>query len=303
MSKNEKSNHEAARAATEGGQAPVTVLGLGLMGSALAAAFLNQGHPTTVWNRSAQKADALVARGARRADSAREAVAASQVIVLCVLDYEAARDIVEPLGDALAGRVLVNLTSGTPDQVRRMAAWADERGVGYLDGGILSTPSGIGRPETLLLYSGAQALFDAHRPLLAKLGGATLHVGADPGLAVLYDMSLLGIMYSTMIGFLHALAVTGRENVDPVVFASYATKWLTAVTGFLPDMARQVRDRDYTGHEATLDMQAAGIPHFIRSSEDRGVDPAPMKYVLTLMHRAIAKGHGGHDVASLIEVI
>ena len=62
---------------SDAGHAPVTVIGLGLMGQALAGAFLADGHPTTVWNRSAAKAEQLVARGATLAASARNAVAAS----------------------------------------------------------------------------------------------------------------------------------------------------------------------------------------------------------------------------------
>src|ERR1700754_1265589 len=54
----------------------VTVLGLGAMGSALARAFIAAGHPTTVWNRAPEKAAALVAAGAARADTAATAVAA-----------------------------------------------------------------------------------------------------------------------------------------------------------------------------------------------------------------------------------
>ncbi|MDV5142759.1 NAD(P)-binding domain-containing protein [Streptomyces sp. SBC-4] len=55
---------------------PVTVIGLGEMGFTLASAFLAGGHPTTVWNRTPERADALVAKGARRAATVREAVAA-----------------------------------------------------------------------------------------------------------------------------------------------------------------------------------------------------------------------------------
>lgn len=58
--------------------APVTVIGLGLMGSALAGAFLANGNPTTVWNRSAEKADSLAAQGARRAATVADAVMASR---------------------------------------------------------------------------------------------------------------------------------------------------------------------------------------------------------------------------------
>jgi 3-hydroxyisobutyrate dehydrogenase-like beta-hydroxyacid dehydrogenase len=65
---------------------PVTVVGLGLMGQALAEAFLCDGHPTTVWNRTAAKADRLVAQGAKLADSVGDAVAASPLVVVCVSD-------------------------------------------------------------------------------------------------------------------------------------------------------------------------------------------------------------------------
>ena len=80
-------------------QQPVTVLGLGLMGRALAEAFLRAGHPTTVWNRTPGQADQLVARGAVRAGTPREAVEASRLVVVCVSTYDVARDLLAPLGD------------------------------------------------------------------------------------------------------------------------------------------------------------------------------------------------------------
>jgi len=82
----------------DAGHAPVTVIGLGLMGQALAAAFLKDGHPTTVWNRSAQKAEELVAQGATLADSVRDAVAASPLVVVCVSDYAAVHELLDPFG-------------------------------------------------------------------------------------------------------------------------------------------------------------------------------------------------------------
>ncbi|MFC7645825.1 NAD(P)-binding domain-containing protein [Streptosporangium lutulentum] len=102
----------------------VTVIGLGSMGSALATALLDRGHPTTVWNRTAHRAEALAARGARPAADPGEAVTASPLIVACVLDYEALHGVLEPVGGSLEGRTLVNLTSGSPEQARETAAWA-----------------------------------------------------------------------------------------------------------------------------------------------------------------------------------
>ena len=101
-----------------GNSSPVTVVGLGPMGAALAEAFLEAGHPTTVWNRSANKDDALVAKGATRADTVAEAVAANTLVVICLSDYEAMHQLLDPLGDALSGKVLANLGSGTPEEAR-----------------------------------------------------------------------------------------------------------------------------------------------------------------------------------------
>ncbi|MGH3993945.1 MAG: NAD(P)-binding domain-containing protein, partial [Pseudonocardiaceae bacterium] len=64
----------------------VTVIGLGAMGSALARALVQNGHATAVWNRSPEKAGALVSQGAVRAATVGEAVAASPLTIACVVD-------------------------------------------------------------------------------------------------------------------------------------------------------------------------------------------------------------------------
>jgi 3-hydroxyisobutyrate dehydrogenase-like beta-hydroxyacid dehydrogenase len=115
-----------------------------------------------------------------------DAVSASPLVIACVLDDVALRGVLDPVAGELNGRALVNLTSGTPEQARALAAWADQHGIDHLDGKILAFPSTIGGPEAFLLYSGAQDVFTAHEPTLAALGSAT-YLGADPGLASLYD--------------------------------------------------------------------------------------------------------------------
>lgn len=76
--------------------ADVTVLGLGPMGAALAAAFLAAGHRTTVWNRTPGKADALAAQGAAEAVEAAAAVTASPLTVVCLAAYDAVHEVLAP---------------------------------------------------------------------------------------------------------------------------------------------------------------------------------------------------------------
>ncbi len=75
----------------------VSVLGLGAMGHALAAALVAAGHTTTVWNRSAGRADGLVEQGAAVAATAGAAVRAGELVVVCLLDHASVHEVLDPV--------------------------------------------------------------------------------------------------------------------------------------------------------------------------------------------------------------
>ncbi|MFI0259076.1 NAD(P)-dependent oxidoreductase [Streptomyces sp. NPDC017056] len=283
-------------------RATVTVLGLGSMGSALADALLAAGHATTVWNRSAHRAAALAERGAVPAATPAEAVAASPLVIVCVLDHAALHAVLDPVAGSLAGRTLVNLTSGSPEQAAEAAAWARSHGAGYLDGAVMTTPPGVGNPEMMFLYSGPREVFDAHRPVLAALGDP-LHLGTDPGLASLYDAALLGLMWATMTGWLHGTALVGTEGAQATAFTPVAIRWLGAVNGFLTTYASQVDAGRYPGDDATVDVQIAAIDHLIHAAAARGIDNALPELLKATMERAREAGHGSGSYASVVEVL
>ncbi|MGA4864938.1 NAD(P)-dependent oxidoreductase [Streptomyces lavendulocolor] len=281
-------------------ETPVTVLGLGRMGSALAGALLAAGHPTTVWNRTPGKADALVARGALRADTVADAVTASDLLVVCVLDHAAVTALLEPVAGQLAGRTLVNLTSGSPEQARETAAWAAGHGIAYLDGGIMTTPEGVGLPTSMILYSGSPEALAAHRGTLAVLGDP-IDLGADAGLASLYDAGLLGLMWSVFGGWLHATALVGADGVAAGTFTPVALRWLTTVGGFLDRYAGQIDAGHYPGDDATIDVQLAAVEHLLHAGRERGVDGRLPEFHRELMAKAVAEGNGGDSYARLVD--
>ncbi|GAA2786948.1 NAD(P)-binding domain-containing protein [Streptomyces showdoensis] len=278
----------------------MTVIGLGQMGAALAGAFLDAGHPTTVFNRSPEKAGPLVARGARHAATVAEAAAAGELVVVCVLDYPAVRALLQPVAAELRGRVLVNLTSGSPEQARAEAEWAAGHGIGYLDGGIMTTPPGVGDSANMILYAGDAGLLAAHRPTLAVLGDP-VDLGADAGLASLYDAGLLGLMWSVFGGWLHATALTGADGVPAKEFTALAVRWLRTVSWFMTTYAEQIDAGEYPGDDATIDVQVASIGHLLHAGEARGVDGRLPQLHLALMEQAVAAGHGGDSYARIIE--
>lgn len=219
---------------------PVTVIGLGAMGSTLARAFLQSGHPTTVWNRTPHRAKNLVADGAVPADSVEAALSAGRLVVICVLDHDAVLDLLGPLGSDLTGRTIVNLTSSTPERARETAAWATARGADYLAGAIMVPTPIVRTPDALVLYSGSAQVFAEHRATLASLGGETDFLGTDAGLASLYDIGMLDLFFTGMAGFLHAAALVGGDDVTARSFLPYAQRITALLQQTGESLARDV---------------------------------------------------------------
>lgn len=281
----------------------VTVIGLGAMGSAVAGAYLDGGHPTTVWNRSAGKADPLVARGAIQAATVEEAVAASPAAIISLLDYAAVRGVLDPLGDVVAGKVIVNMTTGTPGQARETARWAADNGAKYLDGGILGDPGQIGTPAARLYFSGDPAAFESHEATLKVMGEDAAYYGADAGLASVFHTALVGMSYEIWVSYLHTLALVGAENVRATAFAPAANSVLTPTLGLLTEFARAADEGDYPPVAGPLSTHAALMDDLIAARRAHDVDTGRLEYVKTLIDRRVAEGRGADGFSSLIEKI
>ncbi|MFC9893994.1 NAD(P)-dependent oxidoreductase [Nocardia sp. NPDC127579] len=276
----------------------VTVVGLGLMGRALAAAFLRAGHRITVFNRTAARADDLIAQGAHLADTVDDAVRASRLTVVCLTDYAAVYDLLD--GADLAGGTLLNLTSGSSAQARAAAEWAARRGGTYLDGAIMAIPSGIGTPEAVILHSGAEADFTAHEPVLAALGTVS-YLGADHGLASLYDVAGLAMMWSVLNAWLQGTAMLRTAGVDARTYAPFAQQIAVGVAEWLPGYAEQIDQGAYPAEVSALATDARAMTHLVEEAEAVGVDAELPKLIRAMAQRAIAAGHGGEQYPVLIE--
>lgn len=291
------------RAGETGAAPPVSVIGLGPMGQALARGFVREGHPTTVWNRTAAKVEALAAHGAIPAGTAADAVAASPLVITCLLNDEAVHAILEPLAEALRGRTLVNLTSTSPEQARRSAAWAAGLGIDYLDGAIMSPTPTIGQSSALVLYSGAEEVYQAHRSTLASLGGTATYLGGDPGRAAAYDAALLDIFWTSVNGIVHGLALAGAEGITGKELAPYARGIFSLLPEMTTGFAHQVDDGHHPGDRSTIGSAAAGIEHIIHTAEAHRIDTGVLTASRAVLQRAIDGGHGADGLSRLAAVL
>ncbi|SFJ84687.1 3-hydroxyisobutyrate dehydrogenase [Streptosporangium canum] len=283
----------------------VTVLGLGPMGRALAHAFLDAGLRTTVWNRTPGRDRELAERGAVSARSPEEAVAASRLIVVCVVNYDAADAIVRrgAVTDALKGRTVVNLTADTPDRARNTAAWAAEHGIGYLDGAIMTPTTTIGTPAAVFLHSGPEELYRRHRPVLDALNGTHTHLGEDIGRAAAYDIALLDIFWTAMAGYAHALAVARAEGVTARELAPFAKGIGTILPPLFEQAAEEVDNGMFSGEVNPITSAASSMAHIVHASEAHGIDAGVMRAAEGLARRAIGRGHGTDGFLRITELL
>ncbi|MCP9949149.1 NAD(P)-dependent oxidoreductase [Actinomadura madurae] len=281
------------------GNVRVAVLGLGEMGSALAGAFLDGGHPTTVWNRTPGKGEGLVAKGAKLGSTVREAVGEADVVVVNVKGASVAEDVLGQAGDALAGRAVVDLTDGTSAEVRRVAERA--AGAGYLHGQIMTIAPGIGHPDATIFYAGAEAVYERHLAALGLLSGHAPLVSGDPGVAVLYGMAVHGTMWGLLNGFLHGAAALADEGVRLEDFLERAEPALSALSGFLPVIAGEVDRGEHATPYGALRHHLPSIEDLVRESRARGIDTELPEYTLGLVAEAVGRGYGDDSYSRLVE--
>ncbi|MGW1738197.1 NAD(P)-dependent oxidoreductase [Nocardia sp. NPDC001965] len=288
---------------SDGTRTPVTVLGLGLMGSAIARAFLAAGYPTTVWNRTAAKAEPLTDLGARRASSVAEAVAAAPLVVVSLLDDGAVASTLGAADSALPGRVLVNLTSSTPEQSRTRAEWAGRHGASYVDGAVMAVPQGIGTADALVLYSGSESAYRTAEPTLRVLAEQSTYLGADHGRAAAFDAALVSVFWLSLFGVTLGIALAEAEGIPGSELVPFTPALAGLLPGMLAQTAAQVEAGHYPADDTSISSAYEAFSTLRAVIARHGIDTGVLDASGEIFRRAMDSGHGAEGLARLVTVI
>ncbi|MFI1386160.1 NAD(P)-dependent oxidoreductase [Embleya sp. NPDC020886] len=281
----------------------VSLLGTGLMGSALAHALLRNGVRVTVWNRTPAKCAPLADAGAAVAESARSAVQASPVVVISLLDYDVARSVLAECGP-LTGKTIVNTPTGSPDEATSLAAWIESEGARYLDGAIAAYPQDIGTEASAVNYSGSEQAWEELRDLLLPLAAQSRFVGTRPGAANVIDAAMAGAFFNVALGAFHeAAAYVRAEGVAVSEMRHILHLWTGKLLELLQEAVDTFETGDYTTDQATLDVYAAATKSWQQSMLRAGQRAALMTANLENLERARAAGYGHLGLFAQIEIL
>lgn len=283
----------------------VTVLGLGAMGSAIARLFVERGRRVTVWNRTGGKAGALIGMGAKLASTAAEAVGESSLVVMCVYDYAAAKEILEAPGmaKAFAGKTLVHLTTGSPEDARDSLAWARRHGVAYLDGAIQAAPSQMGQADTPVLLSGDPAVYADVQPTLQDLAGNIAFLGEKIEAAATMDLATLSYVYGATAGFIHGALIAESQGLDVATFGKLVADISPTFGAFFKHEGAVIQSGDFSISESPMRISVEATKRILLSAKASGINTEVPAFLEGLFQRADAEGLGDQELAALIKVI
>ena len=273
------------------------------MGRELARVLLEAGHDVTVWNRSPDKAADLVDRGARLADSAEAAVAASPVTLVCIRSHADTRRMLAAAGDALNGRSLVELSTGDAGEAIALMDQVATAGGQCLIGMISTFPAGIGKPDSAILVVGEEALWLRHEAMLRTLAGASARIGDSPkALAAIYAALFLP-RQGFMFGMIYGALICQRAGVSMEDYVAQLPLTIKVVHDYYDVFAASVPSQDFDDPPASISTYQAAFQDVLATCRDLDAPDALPRLLSGLVQQGIDAGLGDKQLTALTRLL
>jgi 3-hydroxyisobutyrate dehydrogenase-like beta-hydroxyacid dehydrogenase len=202
-------------------------LGLGHMGSGMAANLLRAGHELTVWNRSAQKAQALVAQGAVLAHTPREAASGREAIVSMLADDAALEEVLRGNDGVLEGlpRGALHVSSSTISVAAadRVATLHQDRGLRYLSAPVFGRPEAAAAAKLFVVAAGAKSDYTAASALFPAFSQKVFYIGEKPSSANLVKLCGNFTILGAIETFAEAMTLAQKGGVSKKQFLEVMT--------------------------------------------------------------------------------
>ncbi len=284
------------------GDRHVAVIGCGLMGSALAQTLHKRDQKVIGWNRSPARLIPLAQAGIPTSTDIAEVLRESTTLIAVLSSYDALRSALDT-GD-LAGKVLINLTSGSADDSKTMSAWAKERGVDYVDGSIWVLPSMIGSPETVISCAGRQELWLEVEPLLKTLGGSSFHAGFPIENGNILEACFPGAFYMTaQFCFVESILRARQSGISQDVIGKAVAPSMQLLHTSLADLASKIASGDDVAWQASLDVWLHAAEGYKETARGEGMPSPFLDVLLAQLRDAGRAGLGSLHPSAMIDFL
>jgi 3-hydroxyisobutyrate dehydrogenase-like beta-hydroxyacid dehydrogenase len=281
-------------------------VGLGIMGSRMAANLRRAGYELTVYNRTRERAQAWAdEHGGTVVDSPADVGAASDIVITMVVDGVQVTEVL--LGEngvaqgAAAGTLCVDMSTIAPGDSRRIAAALAEREVGFVDAPVTGSSPKAEDGTLTIMASGAPDHVARAQPLFEAMGELIVHVGDEVGLGEMVKLINNAVAAANAHTLAQALVVGRATGVD----LDALTKVMGAGSGgsaMLALKARPMREHDYTTL-FKLDHMLKDVRLCLEEGQAAGVPFPAAAAVREALTAGAGRGLGDEDFAALLEAV
>jgi 3-hydroxyisobutyrate dehydrogenase len=279
-------------------------IGAGIMGASMCGHLLDAGHAVTVFNRSKEKAQPLLARGAVWADTPKVAALAADVVFTIVGYPKDVREVYfgeqGVFAGAKPGSIVVDMTTNSPSLAVEIGVAAAQKGVRALDAPVSGGDVGAKGGTLSIMVGGDATDFEALRPLFERMGKTIVHQG-PAGAGQHAKMCNQIIIAGHMIGVCESLLYAVRAGLDPEsVLASISTG--AAACPALSNLAPRILRGDFApGFIIDHFVKDMGIA--LEESKKMGLTLQGLSLVDTLYREAQTMGYGRNGTQALYLVL
>ena len=277
----------------------VSLLGTGLLGSAVAERLLAQGHDVTVWNRTADKCAALIDQGAKLAASVEEALETSDVSLLYLASHTAIKAVLldSATRPALHGRTILQMGTIGPTDSQAINEALIAAGARYAECPVLGSLPEARAGTLILMYGGDAGLFEQLKPMLLDLGPEPKRIG-EIGQAAALKLAMNQLIASETAAFAMSLSLVRANGVAVEDFMQLLRGSALYAPTFDKKLDRMLSG-NFSGPNFPFDHLIKDVRLFIRAAESAGIDASPLAALETTLAEVSAQGHGGEDYSVL----
>ncbi len=281
----------------------VTVIGLGDMGSALASTLLNNGYSVTVWNRSADKANPLIAAGAVLAGSAQEAIAASPATITCITSHDRTIELIENMDLSLQGKTIIELSTGGITEAETLASLVTDKGGDWMIGAISGYPSSVGDKDLVLITVGKPDVWEKWQGLINTLGGGSVCVGDRAGMVPTLFAALFTTRQGFMFGMIYGGLLCKKAGIPLEEFARQVPISMGVMPSYHKYFSDTVEGEVFESPEASMATYAAALDDALATFEALGASAELPKLFSKQAHIGMDAGLDKKALTALIGLL
>ncbi len=269
-------------------------LGMGLLGSNFVKAMLQKGETVQVWNRTASKATALEAFGAKAFEHASEAVQGADIIHVTLKDDATVDEVLQNASKGFkAGAIIIDhTTTSAKGAIERTTDWKS-KGFAYLHAPVFMGPQNALESTGFMLASGDQSLIEQLQPQLAKMTGKFLNFGPEAGKAAGIKLTGNLFLLSLTAGLADALALAKVHGIDWHEVLDLFSNWNPGA--IVPGRIKKIGEGKFTEPSWELNMARKDAGLMISAANEAQANLITTPAIAAAMDQWIAKGYGNND--------